>query len=312
MVAFFAKRIVYGVVTLFVIGTFCFFITRFAPGSPLTGEKNLPPEVMRNLERAYNLDRPLVTQYLMSLRGYLCGDLGLSFRYQGRRVDELIFPSFKTSIELGSLAFVLAMLQGMAIGLLAAAKHNRVPDYVSMSLALAGICIPNFLLGPVLVMIFCLWRPWLPVAGWPESLAPSEWLKLILPATTLSLVHTAYISRLMRAGILDVLGKDYIRTARAKGLAERRILLTHALKNGITPVLSYAGPMAAYVFTGSVVVEKIFNIPGMGQHFVDSALVRDYPMITGTMLVYSALVIGFNLLVDVGYSVLDPRVRLGA
>jgi len=159
-------------------------------------------------------------------------------------------------------------------------------------------------------MVFSLGLRWLPVAGWPESFAPEELLKLLLPAVTLSLVHTAYISRLTRAGMLDVLNKEFIRTARAKGLSERAVFLKHALKNGITPVLSYAGPMAAYIFTGSVVVEKIFNLPGMGQHFVDSALARDYPMIMGTMLIYSALIIGFNLVVDLGYSFLDPRVRM--
>jgi len=310
MLAFLAKRVAGGILTLFVIGSLCFFITRFAPGSPLTGEKKLPPEVLRNLERAYNLDQPIVTQYLHQLKGYLTGDFGLSFRYLGKRVDELIFPSFATSVYLGALGFCLAMLQGVAIGVLAAARHNRVPDYVSMSFALAGISIPNFLLGPLLVMAFALWRQWLPVAGWPEDLSAGELLKLVLPVTTLSLVHTAYISRLTRAGMMDVLSRDYIRTARAKGLSESAVLLRHALKNGITPVVSYAGPMAAYVFTGSVVVEKIFAIPGMGQHFVDSSLARDYPMIMGTMLVYSALIIVFNILVDVAYSLLDPRVRL--
>jgi oligopeptide transport system permease protein len=159
-------------------------------------------------------------------------------------------------------------------------------------------------------MVFSLWLHWLPVAGWPESWSGEELLKLLLPAFTLSLVHTAYISRLTRAGLLDVLHKDYIRTARAKGLPERAVFFQHALKNGITPVLSYAGPMAAYIFTGSVVVEKIYNIPGMGQHFVDSALARDYSMIMGTLLVYSALIIAFNIAVDIGYSFLDPRVRL--
>jgi oligopeptide transport system permease protein len=179
-----------------------------------------------------------------------------------------------------------------------------------MSFALAGICIPNFLLGPLLVMVFALWLGWLPSAGWPESAAPDELAKLLLPAFTLSLVHVAYISRLARAGLLDVLRKDYIRTARAKGLSERVVLLKHALKNGITPVVSYAGPMAAYLLTGSVVVERIFFIPGLGQHFVDGALSRDYSLIMGCMLVYSALVIAFNLLIDVAYSFLDPRVRL--
>src|ERR1043166_1854898 len=308
MLAFLAKRIAGGVVTLFVIAALCFVIIRFAPGSPLTGEKKIPPEVMRNMERAHNLDKPLFVQHLLQLKGYLTGNFGMSFKYYGKRVDELIFPSFATSVYLGCLAFLLAMVQGIAIGVVAAAKHNRIPDYVSMSLALLGICVPNFLLGPILVMVFSLSLHWLPVAGWPEDWSLDELLKLILPATTLSLFFTAYISRLTRTGMLDVLNKDYIRTARAKGLSETGIFLKHALKNGITPVVSYAGPMAAYVFTGSVVVERIFAIPGMGQHFVDSALARDYSMIMGTMLIYSTLVIVFNLVVDIAYSVLDPRV----
>jgi oligopeptide transport system permease protein len=311
MWAFLAKRISGGLLTLFVIASLCFFMVRFAPGNPFTSERKLSPEVQRNLERKYHYDKPVLVQYALRMKGYLTGDLGPSIKYEGRQVEELILPSFGTSLILGCMTFVLAVVQGVFIGILSAAKHNKVPDHVSMSLALAGICIPNFLLGPLLVMVFSLWLGWLPVAGWPESFRLEELLKLVLPAFTLSLVHTAYVSRLTRAGMLDVLHRDFIRTARAKGLSERAVFLKHALKNGITPVVSYAGPMAAYVFTGSVVVEKVFNLPGMGQHFVDSALARDLPMVMGTMLVYSVLVIGFNLLVDLSYSFLDPRVRLG-
>ena len=311
MLAFLVKRLLGGVLTLYIIVSLCFFIVRFPPGSPFTSEKRPPPEVMRNLERKYHYDKPILAQYALRMKGYLVGDFGLSFRYEGKQVEDLIFPSFGTSVQIGCLAFLLAMIFGIGIGIVAAARHNKLPDYLSMSVALVGICVPNFLLGPLLVMIFALWQKWLPVAGWPEAFTAEELLKLLLPAVTLSLVHVAYISRLARAGMLDVLNKDYIRTARAKGLAERVVFLKHALKNGITPVVSYAGPMAAYIFTGSVVVEKVFNLPGMGQHFVDGALARDLPMVMGTMLVYSALIIVFNLLVDIGYSILDPRVRLG-
>lgn len=310
MWGFLLKRIAGGLLTLFVIASLCFFIVRFAPGNPFSSEKQLSPEVLRNLERKYHYDKPVFTQYLLRLKGYLSGDFGPSIKYQDKQVEEIILPSLATSVEMGCLAFVIAMVFGIGIGILAAAKHNGLPDHLSMSLALLGICIPNFLLGPGLVMIFALALHWLPVAGWPEGFTWEELSKLILPAVTLSLVHIAYISRLTRAGMLDVLNKDFIRTARAKGLAEKTVFLKHALKNGITPVVSYAGPMAAYIFTGSVVVEKIFHIPGMGQHFVDSALARDLPMVMGTMLVYSALIIVFNILVDVIYSLLDPRVRL--
>jgi oligopeptide transport system permease protein len=244
------------------------------------------------------------------MKGYLTGDFGLSIKYPGKRVEELIFPAFPKSLQLGCIAFILAMSLGIPIGILAAAYQNKVPDYLSSSVALAGICLPNFLLGPLLVMVFALWLHWLPVAGWPEDFSLEELSKLLLPAVTLAAVHVAYVSRLTRAGMLDVLHKDFIRTARAKGLDNRTVFLKHALKNGVTPVLSYAGPMAAYIITGSVVVEKIFNVPGLGQHFVDSALARDQAVFMGAILIYSVLVIVFNLIVDIGYSILDPRVRL--
>ncbi|RPH48383.1 MAG: ABC transporter permease [Planctomycetota bacterium] len=309
MVAFLLKRLAGGVLTLFVIATLCFFIVRFAPGNPFTGERKLPPEVLRNLERAHNMDKPLLVQYGLRLKGYLTGDLGPSIKYPGKRVEDLLFPSFPKSLQLGTIGFMFAMLLGIPIGIVAAARQNRIPDYVSSSVALIGICIPNFLLGPILVMVFSLSLRWLPVAGWPENFSGEELLKLLLPAVTLGAVHVAYVSRLTRAGMLDVLHKDFIRTARAKGLDERTVFLKHALKNGITPVLSYAGPMAAYIFTGSVVVEKIFNLPGMGQHFVDAALARDDAVVMGAVLIYSWLVIVFNLVVDACYSLLDPRVR---
>ena len=309
MLAFLAKRIAGGILTLFVIATLCFFIVRFSPGSPFTSEKKLPPEVLRNLERKYGYDKPLGIQYLLAMKGYLAGHLGWSIRYE-REAEELLFPAFGTSLMLGCLAFGISVVLGVAIGIVAAARQNRIPDYLSMSLALLGICIPNFLLGPILIMVFALVLQWLPVAGWPEGFSWDELSKLILPTFSLALVHVAYVSRLTRAGMLDVLNKDFIRTARAKGLAERVVFLKHALKNGITPVLSYAGPMAAYIFTGSVVVEKIFNIPGMGQHFVDAALVWDRTLFMGAVLIYSMLVIAFNFMVDLGYSLLDPRVRL--
>jgi oligopeptide transport system permease protein len=244
------------------------------------------------------------------MKGYLSGDLGLSTKYLGKRVDELLLPAFGTSLQLGTLGFCFSLLMGVPLGILAAARQNRLADHATSSLALFGICVPNFLLGPVLVMIFSFGLHWLPVAGWPEDFGAEELLKLLLPILTLAGVHVAYVSRLTRAGMLDVIHKDYIRTARAKGVDERGVFLKHALKNGITPVLSYAGPMAAYIFTGSVVVEKIYNLPGMGQHFVDAALARDDAMVMGAVLLYSVLVIAFNVLVDIGYSLLDPRVRL--
>jgi oligopeptide transport system permease protein len=309
MALFLIKRLAGGILTLYVIATLCFVIIYFTPGSPLTGERNMPPEVLRNQERAWDLDKPLHVRYLRRMKGYLSGDFGMSFRYN-RPVAELILPAVPKSFQLGSIAFFFAMLVGIPLGILAAARQNKLPDYISSSVALFGIILPNFLLGPILQMLLALWLHWLPVAGWPEDFSVDELLKVLLPAVTLAGVHIAYVSRLTRAGMLDVLHKDFIRTARSKGLDERSVFLKHALKNGVTPVLSYAGPMAAYIVTGSVVVEKVFNIPGMGQHFVDSALVRDQPVFMGAILIYSSLVIIFNILVDIGYSLLDPRVRL--
>lgn len=311
MWAFLLKRLAGGAFTLFVIASLCFVIVRFAPGSPFTSDRKLPPEVLRNRERKYHLDKPLPVQFVMRMKGYLRGDFGLSTQYDDRPVMDYIGPALPTSMQLGCLAFLFAMALGISTGIVAAGRQNRWPDHLSMSVAVGGICVPNFLLGPLLVMLFALTLQWLPVAGWPESWSPAELSKLVLPAVTLAMVHVAYISRLMRAGMLDVMNKDYIRTARAKGLSERAVFLKHGLKNGVTPVVSYAGPMAAHIFTGSVVVEKVFNIPGLGRHFVDSALSRDYDLFLGSMLVYSALIIAFNIAVDVAYSLLDPRVRLG-
>jgi oligopeptide transport system permease protein len=311
MTAFLVRRLVGGVLTLFAIATLSFFICRFAPGSPFTSEKNVPPEVRRNMERKYGFDKPLITQYAIVLGGYLRGDLGPSYQYIGRDVSEFVWPGFKVSVRLGAITFVLAMTFGVAFGVIAAARQNRWPDHVSMTAATMGICVPNFLLGPLLVIVFHYWLRWFDPTGWPESwFQPSELKKVILPAVTLSMVHIAYLSRLTRAGMLDVLHKDFIRTARAKGLSEASVFLKHALKNGITPALSYSGPMAAFVITGSIVVEKIFAIPGLGTHFVNSASNRDYGLVMGTILVYSTLVIFFNFLVDLAYGFLDPRVRV--
>ncbi len=311
MTGFLLRRAVAGVLTLFVIATLCFLISRFAPGSPITSEKQHLPEVKANIERHYWLDRPLYVQYGRTLLGYFRGDLGPSFYYRDRTVNDLVWPAFRVSIVLGCAGFVVAVLLGVPLGLLSAACQNRWPDYLSMSVAIGGICIPNFLLGPLLVLAFCFLFSWFEPAGWPASWTDlGELKRLLLPSFTLAFIHVAYISRLTRAGMLDVMNKDYIRTARAKGLAEPAVVLKHGLKNGITPVVSYLGPMTALIVTGSIVVEKVFDIPGLGQHFVKAALNRDYGLVMGTVLVYSTLVIVFNLAVDILYGILDPRVRI--
>ncbi len=311
MTAFLVRRLVAGVLTLFAIATISFAVCRFAPGSPFTSEKNVPAEVRRNLERKYGFDRPLVVQYGIMMSRYVRGDLGESFQYRGREVGELVWPGFAVSARLGAVAFVIAMFFGLALGVTASKWQNQGPDYAAMSTATLGICVPNFLLGPLLVLVFHVWLTWFDPTGWPENWWTwAELKKLVLPACTLAFAHIAYVSRLTRAGMLDVLHKDFIRTARAKGLSEWSVFLKHGLKNGVTPALTYAGPMAAYIITGSVVVEKIFAIPGLGTHFVNSALNRDYSILMGSILIYSSLVIFFNLLVDLMYAVLDPRVRM--
>ncbi|MBI3268280.1 MAG: ABC transporter permease [Planctomycetes bacterium] len=311
MLSFILRRLLAGALTLFVIATLCFFLIRFAPGNPFSAERQLSPEVRKNVEAYWGFDRPLWSQYLTTMGGYARLDLGPSIFYSDSTVSALLLPALRTSLTLGAIAFLLAVLLGLPLGVLGAARQHRVEDHVAMGLAVTGICIPNFLLGPLLMLVFCTWLHWLLPAGWPERWDRWEELqKLVLPAVTLSLVHVAYISRLGRAGMLDVLRKEFVRTARAKGLTEWRVVLKHALRNGVFPVLSYAGPMAALVVTGSVVVEKIFVVPGMGKHFVNAAFNRDHPVLMGAALIYSALVILFNLLVDLAYCWLDPRVRL--
>lgn len=304
MTAFLLRRLAGGLLTLWAVATVCFFITRLAPRSPFAGEKSLNPAVLEVMGKKYGLDRPLHVQYGRVMKGYLTGDLGPCWKLTGRSVNEMVSEGFGVSLKLGAVAFVLSMVAGVALGIVAAARRGRWPDTVASSVAVAGICVPNFVIGPLLALTVGLSWGLLPVAGWGEL------RHMVLPALTLSLVHVAYIARLMRAGMLDVLSRDYIRTARAKGLAEQPILLRHALKNALTPVLSYSGPMAAAILTGSVVVEQIFQIPGLGRHFVQSAVNSDYGLLAGALLVYSALVIVFNLMVDVGYAILDPRVRM--
>jgi oligopeptide transport system permease protein len=307
---FILKRIAAGAATLLAIAILSFAFTRLAPGSPFSSEKQLHPEIIKAYEQHYGLDRPMYEQFWRALKGYLHLDFGPSTMYRGRSVNEYIEPGFRKSIQLGALASLFALLVGVPLGVLAAAKQNRLPDHAAMSISTAGICVPNFLLGPLLVLLFALTWKVLPVALWPQDTSLKELSKLILPTFTLAMVHIAYISRLARAGMLDALHRDYIRTARAKGLSEFSVVVKHGLKNGITPVVSYAGPMVALVLTGSIVVEKVFAIPGMGQHFINGALNRDANMIMGCVLVYGALIITLNVVVDITYGFLDPRVRV--
>jgi oligopeptide transport system permease protein len=310
---FVLRRLLTGGLTLFAIATISFAITRAAPGSPFSSEKALHPEILRNFEAYYGLDQPIAVQYARTLGRLLRGDLGPSMYYRDFSCNDLVWPGFRNSLLLGTIASLLAFLVGVPLGLIAASRQNRWPDHAASSVAVVGICVPNFLLGPLLALVFSLGLGWLPSALWPRNFSSwAELSKLVLPAVTLSLVHIAYLSRLTRAGLLDVLHRDYVRTARAKGVPERNVLLVHALKNGITPAVSYAGPMVAVVVTGSIVVESVFGLPGLGTHFIKAASNRDMNLIMACVLVYSTLVIALNTVVDVFYGVLDPRVRVSA
>ena len=303
MTRFIVNRLVEIVPVLFIIVTLVFFMIRLAPGGPFDTEKSAPPEVLENLEAYYHLDLPLYRQYMMYLGRLVHGDLGPSFKNSNFSVNELIALGFPVSLELGLYALAVALAIGLAAGISASLKPNSARDYVPMSLAMAGICIPNFVLGPLLVLVFALWLGWLPSSGWDGPLYK------ILPALTLGAAYAAYVARLTRGSMLEVLSQDFIRTARAKGLSEARVVLRHALRGGIQPVVSFLGPAAAGLLSGSFVIETIFQIPGLGRLFVQAAFNRDYTMILGTVLFYAFLILVFNLAVDVIEAFLDPRIR---
>jgi len=284
------------------LGSFLFM--RSAPGGPFDNERQLPPQIEANLRAKYHLDEPVLTQFGRYLGGLLHGDLGPSFKYQARTVNEIIAQSLPVSLTLGVCALSMALLLGIPVGIVGALHHNGFRDYLLMSTALLGICIPNFVLGPLLIIAVSFGLGWLPAGGWGS---PTQ---LILPAITLGAIRAAYVARLARAGMLEIIQQDFIRTARAKGLSERVVVWKHAFRMAILPVLTYLGPATASILVGSVVVERIFNIPGLGTFFVNSALNRDYTMAMGTVLLYSALLITLNLIVDVLYTVIDPRVEL--
>jgi len=310
MWAYFFRRLGGGLLTLFVIASVAFFITRLTPGSPFSTERMNDPRVLKALDEKFGRDKSPLVQYAIAMWGYVQGDFGPMWKSPGRTVGEYLWPAFRVSVQLGAISAIIAILIGVPFGVIASAGKNRWPDHLAMSGAITGICVPNFLLGPLLVLLLTFAWDLLPPTGWPQSWSVAELSKLIMPAVTLSLVHIAYLSRLTRAGMLDVMNQDYIRTARAKGVSELSVFLRHGLKNGITPALSYSGPMAAAIITGSLVVETVFVVPGLGTHFVKSATTREMPLLMGCVIVYGALVIVFNALVDMFYAVLDPRVRL--
>lgn len=297
------SRLLQAIPTLWVIATLTFFMTRFAPGGPFDSEKAIAEEIRVKLESHFGLDRPLFEQYLIYLQNLLHGDLGPSFKYPEWNVSELIATAFPVSLTLGILSLLIALCIGIPIGMIAALRRNSWMDYLPMSLSMAGICLPTFVLGPLLIFALSTNLGVLPPLGW---YGPGDW---VLPSLTLGLFYAAYIARLTRAGMLETLQLDYIRTARAKGANSWRILTKHAAKGGLLPVVTFLGPAFAGLITGSFVIESIFFIPGLGKFFVTAAFNRDYTMVLGTVLFYATLIIFLNLLVDVLQAWLDPKAR---
>ncbi len=298
------SRLLQGIPVLLIVVTVTFFLVRAAPGGPFDAERSLPAEVLKNLEKRYNLDAPMAEQYVNYLANLARGDFGPSFRYPNRSVTELIATGMPITFELAFYAIIIAMLAGVIAGLFAAVKPNSLQDYIPMSLAMVGICLPAFLLGPLLVLLFGIWLEWLPVSGWGYS--PGD---KILPSVTLGLAYAAYVARLTRAGMLEVLSQNFIRTARAKGLSMPVVVFRHALRGGLAPVVAFLGPAVAGLLTGSFVVETIFQIPGLGRFYVQAAFNRDYTMIMGTTILLSCLIVILNIVADLIAVWMNPRLR---
>lgn len=303
MIRYIANRLVGLICVLFIIATASFFIMRFIPGGPFDRERAVPEAIEKNLRGKYNMDKPLAVQYLLYMKNLLKGDLGPSFKYRNRTVAEIIAQSFPVSALLGASALIIAFYLGIAIGIFSAVKQDSILDYIFMLMVTIGVSIPSFFIGMIFLLLFCFKIQFFPAAGWGGL------THLLLPILTLSVPITGYIARLMRSSMIEVLKQDYIRTARAKGLPEWMIITKHAFKNAILPVVSYLGPASAAILTGSVVIEKIFAIPGMGSHFVNGALNRDYTLVMGAIILYSTLLVVLNLIVDIAYFYLDPRVK---
>jgi oligopeptide transport system permease protein len=306
MFRFIIRRLFITIPTILVVITLTWGLIKLAPGNFYSGEKRLPAAIEKNIREKYGLDKPWYHQYGKTMWNILRhGDFGTSLKYEGQSVNGIIARSLPVSAAVGILAYILALLIGITAGSIAALKQNSRWDYSSMALAMLGISVPNFVLGPILVLVFSLSLYWLPPSRWGGF--PSK--NLILPVLTLSAIYMAYIARLTRAGMLEVLRSDYIRTARSKGLSEKDVLVRHALRGGLMPVISYTGPALAFLLTGTVVVEKLFALPGLGNYFIQASLNRDEPLIIGIVAFIAITLLLMNLLVDIAYAFLDPRVR---
>jgi len=304
MFLFILKRVFQSIPVLFLVIAVTFFMVHAAPGGPFSQERNVPPEVVKKLNQRYHLDEPVMQQLFSYVGDLLRGDFGPSFKYPTHTVNDLIIAGFPTTFELALYATLFALTVGLIAGVVASLRPNSAQDYIPMSGAMLGICLPSFVLGPLLLLIFGIWLEWLPVAGWGQI--PGD---KILPSITLGASYAAYIARISRGGMLEVLSQDYIRTARAKGLSPIRIVFVHALRGGITPVISFLGPAIAGLLAGSFVVETIFQIPGLGRFYVQAAFNRDYTMILGCTIFFAFLIIVFNLLSDVILVYLNPKLR---
>ena len=304
MVALLLKRLFHGLVVLWVVATVTFLLLRLAPGGPFDSERKLPPEVIANLEAKYHLDEPVWQQYLRYLAGIARGDFGPSYKYLDRGVTEIIADTLPTSVLLGGLAILFALAVSFPIGLLAAYHRNSLIDRCCMFIATLGISLPNFLLGAFLIWAIALQLGWLQAGRW------DDWASMILPTVTLGAAPAAFLAALLRSTLIDTFGEDFVRTARAKGLTEFVVVAKHALCHSLIPVLTVMGPLTATLLTGSFVVEFVFAIPGMGRFFITAVVDRDYPLIMGVTLIYTALLVCANLLVDLLYSYVDPRIRV--
>ncbi len=302
MTRYIIRRLLGAIPVLWIIITITFFLMRSAPGGPFSRDRVIPVEVRANIEAKYHLDEPLYKQYGRYMWDLLHGDLGPSFKYKDRTVNEIIAAGLPTTMTLGALALAFALLLGIPAGCIAALRHNSAADYSTMAFSMIGVSIPNFIILSVMIYFFSVRLEWLEVSGW------GTWREMINPVIALGLPYAAYVARMSRAGMLEVIRQDYIRTARAKGLPERIVIMRHSLKGGLLPVVSFLGPAGAAILTGSLIIETISGIPGIGREFVQSALNRDYTLTMGTVIIYSSFLIGFNIIVDILYAFLDPRI----
>ncbi|MGE3973171.1 MAG: ABC transporter permease [Bdellovibrionales bacterium] len=304
MLVYVTKRLIEAFVTLLIIATLTFLMLRFLPGGPFDSEKALPPEIKANIDAKYGLDKPLLIQYETYIVNLFKGDFGQSYKFIGRTVSDIIADAYPISFQLGIYALILSFLVGVPLGVLAASKHNTWIDNLTMIVAMSGVAVPSFLTAPILILVFSIWNDWLPPALWegPEY--------YILPVIVLGVRPAAYIARLTRASVLEVIQADFVRTAKAKGLDHFTILFKHVLRNSLIPVLTYAGPLVAGILSGTFIVEVIFNIPGMGRHFVMSVTNRDYPLVMALTLLFGFSYVIANLIVDLMYGIVDPRIRV--